>query len=142
MENYAGQVVLLSLARLPAQRCTESLYSSGRLPRLPKGLQKSFSKQATMNDNDMTAVLERLDRIETNLEKLVRQQTVKDWYTTHEAAEILGKAEFTVREWCRRGRINAEKRHSGRGAYPAWVIGHAELLRYQRDGLLPYRRRA
>ncbi len=82
---------------------------------------------------------QRLDRLEQMLETLLRQQTVKDWYSTDEAARILGKAEFTVREYCRLGRLRADKRQSGRGKFPAWVISHQELLRYQREGLLPLR---
>ena len=82
-------------------------------------------------------LLERLGRMEEALMLLVRQRTVKDWYSTAEIAEILGKAEFTVREWCRHGRLHAEKRRSGRGPFPAWVISQAEVLRYQREGLLP-----
>jgi hypothetical protein len=84
-------------------------------------------------------VLERLRNVEALLTDLVQQQTVKEWYTTAEIGKILGKAEFTVREWARLGRVRAEKRRSGRGAIPAWVISHAELLRYQREGLLPVR---
>lgn len=79
----------------------------------------------------------RMERIERLLDLLVQRQTVKEWYTTHEFAEMVGKAEFTVRSWCRLGRIRAEKRGSGRGAYQSWIVCHAELLRYQRDGLLP-----
>ena len=56
---------------------------------------------------------QRFDRIETALAELVRQRTVKDWYSTEEAGQILGKSEYTVREWCRNGRINAEKKGSG-----------------------------
>ena len=82
-------------------------------------------------------LVDRLDRIEAALETLLRRQTVKEWYSTHEAAEILDKAEFTVREWCRLGRVHAEKRNSGRGKFHAWVIAHAELQRLQREGLLP-----
>jgi hypothetical protein len=63
---------------------------------------------------------------------------VKDWYSTEEFARLAGKAEFTVREWCRHGRVRAQKRLSGRGASSAWVVSHAELLRYQREGLLPF----
>ena len=85
---------------------------------------------------------ERLDRIESMLAVLVERQTVREWYTTEQVAGLVGKAEFTVREWCRHGRLRAEKRASGRGAYPAWVISHAELLRYQREGLLPAKRPA
>jgi len=87
--------------------------------------------------DSLQPVIERLDKVESLLSELLRQRTVKEWYTTDEVAEIVGKAEFTVREWCRLGRIRAEKRRSGRGAFPAWVISHQELLRYQRDGLLP-----
>jgi hypothetical protein len=34
-----------------------------------------------------------------------------------------------------RGRLAAEKKQSGRGAHSAWVISHAELERFQREGL-------
>jgi transposase len=85
----------------------------------------------------MQEILERLERIENLLDLLLQRQAVKDYYSTDGAAEILGKAEFTVREWCRRGRINAQKRRSGRGKYQSWVISHDELQRIQREGLLP-----
>ena len=88
----------------------------------------------------MQLVLDRLERIESTLALLAEKQSIKDWYTTDEIARIVGKAEFTVREWCRLGRMRAEKRMSGRGAFPAWVICHQELLRYQREGLLPLKR--
>ncbi|HYT91679.1 MAG TPA: helix-turn-helix domain-containing protein [Gemmataceae bacterium] len=84
-------------------------------------------------------VEDRLDRIERLLTCLVERQTMRDWYSTDQFAQIVGKAEFTVREWCRQGRIHAEKRRSGRGAHPAWVISHEELQRFQREGLLPIR---
>jgi hypothetical protein len=90
-----------------------------------------------MSPDEFTQLVERLQRIEAVLTALFQQQTVKDWYSTAEVALILGRAEFTVREWCRLGRVRAEKRQSGRGAYPAWVISHEELLRYRREGLLP-----
>ncbi len=79
---------------------------------------------------------ERLEKMEAMLAVLVDRQTVREWYTTHEFARTVGKAEFTIREYCRLGRLRAEKRHSGRGAYPQWVLPHTELLRYQREGLL------
>lgn len=85
---------------------------------------------------------ERLKNIEAMLTVLVERQLVREWYTTEQVAQLVGKAEFTVREWCRHGRLKAEKRMSGRGAYPAWIVSHDELLRYQREGLLPCRRPA
>jgi len=83
----------------------------------------------------------RQDEIQTSLALLVSQRAVKDWYDTAEAAELLRKAEFTVREWCREGRVHAEKKGSGRGKHQAWVISHQELQRIEREGLLPVRRR-
>jgi hypothetical protein len=87
------------------------------------------------------AIDTRLGRIEAMLAVLVDRETVRDWYTTDEFARLVGKAEFTVREWCRLGRVNAEKRGSGRGKFCSWVVSHAELQRYRREGLLPCRRR-
>ena len=90
-----------------------------------------------MSDLERSEILERLERIEAALALLVERQAVKAWYTTEEAAKIVGKAEFTVREWCRLGRVRAEKKGGGRGKYQSWVISHAELLRIQREGPLP-----
>jgi hypothetical protein len=83
----------------------------------------------------------RFDRIEGMLAALMERETIRDWYGTEDFARLVGKAEFTVREWCRLGRIRAEKRQSGRGAHPSWVIAHQELLRYRQHGLLPQPRR-
>ena len=87
-------------------------------------------------------ILTKLERLEAMLVVLVERQTLKDWYTTQEFARAVGKAEFTIREYCRLGRLRAEKRQSGRGAYPQWVLSHSELERYQRNGLLPIQRPA
>lgn len=84
---------------------------------------------------------QRLEKIEELLVVLVERAQVREWYSTAEVARALNKAEFTVREWARLGRVRAEKK-SGRGAHPAWVISHVELLRIQREGLLPIRKSA
>lgn len=86
-------------------------------------------------------LIARLDRIEEKLAAALGRQSEKPWYDTAEFARQVNKAEFTVREWCRLGRMKAEKRRSGRGKHPAWVISREELLRYQREGLLPDKRR-
>jgi hypothetical protein len=83
------------------------------------------------------SIEERLEKIESMLAVLVERQAIKDFYEVEEFARLVGKAAFTVREWARLGRIHAVKRKSGRGAFASWVISHDELLRYQRDGLLP-----
>jgi hypothetical protein len=93
------------------------------------------------NDETTQHMLQRLDRIEAALTMLVQRQAVKDWYTTCDVAKILGdKSEFTVREWCRLHRVYAQKKGSGRGKHQSWVISHQELLRIQREGLLPLRK--
>jgi hypothetical protein len=83
---------------------------------------------------------ERLDKIEAMLATLVERQQTREFYTVEEFARLVGKSCFTTREWARLGRVNGEKRQSGRGAYAEWVFSHAEVLRYQREGLLPLRR--
>jgi len=82
---------------------------------------------------------ERLERIESLLLSLVERERVRQWYSVEEFARIVGRAAFTCREWCRNGRILAEKKKSGRGAHAGWAISGAELARFQREGLLPRR---
>jgi hypothetical protein len=90
-----------------------------------------------MTTQDIDALAVRLDRIEQALTRLVEQRTVKEWYSTAEVAKLLGKAEFTVREWCRLGRVRAEKKKCGRGVASEWIISHEELTRVRNEGLLP-----
>lgn len=87
-------------------------------------------------------VEERLEKIESLLVSLVQREQVREWYTTAEFAAATGKAEFTIREYCRLQRLNASKRQSGRGMHPQWVLAHSELERYRRNGLLPIQRPA
>jgi hypothetical protein len=93
-----------------------------------------------MNDEIIQLLLHRLNSIDERLAAMAEEKQPKSHYSTQEVAEKLGKAEFTVREWCRLGRVLAIKRKSGRGAHAAWVVSHVELLRYQREGLLPVSR--
>jgi hypothetical protein len=79
----------------------------------------------------------RIISMESVIQSLLSQRTIKNWYTTAEVAEILGKAEFTVREWARLGRVHAEKKKSGRGVASEWLISHEELTRIRNEGLLP-----
>jgi excisionase family DNA binding protein len=98
------------------------------------------------DEPDVRAIGERLDRFEerctqvaSNLTLLTQQRTVKEAYTVKEAAEILGRSEYTVRELCRLTRIAAKKLPGGRGNEGEWRIPHEELMRYQAEGPLPLR---
>ena len=91
------------------------------------------------------------DRIEHKIDKLVTEiRTLKtaaaqsqkhEWYSVAEVASMFGVTENRVREWCRDGRVNAEKQRTGRGKHPTWVISNSEIERYRREGLLPERKR-
>jgi hypothetical protein len=85
------------------------------------------------------SIEERLEELRAMVLLLVQRQTVKEFYEIEEFARLVGREPFTCREWARHKRIRAEKKLSGRGAYARWVVPHAELLRYQREGLLPVR---
>lgn len=86
-------------------------------------------------------ISQRLERIESLLLSMQDAPTRREFYTTAEAAELLDRAEFTVREWCRRGRIAAVKSHTGRGNSTEWRISYEEIERYRNEGLLPDARR-
>lgn len=83
----------------------------------------------------------RLDRCERKLdlliERLVDQPAEKDFYTTAEVAAVVRRSEYTVRDWCRKRRIQAVKRACGRGTSKEWMVSNAELSRLMSEGLLP-----
>lgn len=83
---------------------------------------------------------ERLSDIQEKLCVLTERHTVKDYYSTEEVAKIVGKDPYTVREWCRAGRVKAVKRQCGRGKSAEWAVPHEELVRFQNEGLLPLRK--
>ena len=58
-------------------------------------------------------------------------------FTVEEVAATLGKSAFTVREWCRLGRINGTKRSQKRGGAELWNISSDEVTRIRNEGLLP-----
>lgn len=63
----------------------------------------------------------------------------REYFSVPEFAELVGRGEYTVREWCRLERIHAEKCDSGRGDAKNWKIPASELGRYRDHGLLPQR---
>jgi aspartate aminotransferase-like enzyme len=107
----------------------------------------SINKAAVANQALRTALsealaplAERLGSIQAAVAALVEQvaakELVKEYYTVAEIAAKLEKSSYTVREWCRLQRINAEKANFGHGLDQEWRISHAELVRIQNEGLL------
>jgi transposase len=82
-------------------------------------------------------ILDRLSRIEAALQTLVREKTVKEWYSTAEVAALLDRSEYSVREWCRQARVVAVKKPTTRGLYAQWLISHEEVQRLRNHGLRP-----
>lgn len=82
-------------------------------------------------------VRDRLARVEDALRALAREAAVKEWYSTAEVAALVGRAEYTVREWCRQGRVRAAKGAHARGPHPEWRVGRDEVERVRNHGLLP-----
>lgn len=91
--------------------------------------------------DELHLLVVRQERLETLLTEIHANRTTavltKDYYTTAEAAELLARKTFTVRQWCRLRRIHAEKTHAGRGVDPEWRISKEEIIRIQNEGLLP-----
>ena len=56
-------------------------------------------------------------------------------YSVEEVAAMLGRTSFTVRQWCRNGRIEATKRQERRGGAELWSIAAEEVERHRNEGL-------
>jgi hypothetical protein len=78
-----------------------------------------------------------LRRLEERQSALETQEPPRMFYSTKEFAERVERSEYTVRQWCKNGRINAQKRPGGRGAYDEWQIPASEPQRYRDFGFLP-----
>jgi len=84
----------------------------------------------------LDAIERKLDRVLYELGQAKADQT-RTHFTVQEAARALGKTTFTVREWCRLGRMNATKRAEKRGGAEMWNISAQEIERLRNEGLLP-----
>ena len=114
-----------------------NLLASEAIERVANWVERVTCLVETIESQQVRTTDKQLRQIQETLDRLVARETVREFYSTDEFANLVGRAEFTVREWCRAGRIQAEKRSSGRGSSLAWAISHDEFLRFQRDGLLP-----
>jgi excisionase family DNA binding protein len=85
-------------------------------------------------EDDLRAAIAETQALQREIrDLLINQRTVKEVYTTAEVADILGRSEYTVREWARKGQVQAGKAPNGR----SWLISHAELTRLRNHGPSP-----
>lgn len=88
----------------------------------------------------LAVVREQLQRIESQLRLLVTSHErglEKEFYTVKELALRTGRAEFTVRAWCRTGRVRATRVRGPAGMLGAFKISRDEVARMEKEGLLP-----
>ncbi len=84
-------------------------------------------------EHSLTTIEETVARQEADTEPA----TSREYYSVPEFAARVERGKYTVREWCRLARINAEKCDTGRGEAKSWKIPVSELQRYRDHGLLP-----
>ncbi|WP_152050228.1 helix-turn-helix domain-containing protein [Tautonia marina] len=95
-----------------------------------------MNTEPTIND-----LFREIEAIRGLLDELLGRQSVQDFYSTDEFAEIIERRPKTVRDYCNEGRLKGIKKASGHGLSKDWAIPHAELERYRREGLLPRQQR-
>jgi hypothetical protein len=85
--------------------------------------------------------VDRIDQIDAKLDRvldLLRDRSeVRQHFSVEECAPKLNKSAYTIREWCRMGRINAFKCNDKRGDSAAWRVSAEEISRILDFGLLP-----
>ena len=91
----------------------------------------------TSGASAMDEVINRLTNLETGVEKILQHLNdparAQEWFTVGEAAGLLGKDDYTVRQWCLERRCHAEKMPGKSGK---WRIHRDEIRRIRENGLI------
>jgi hypothetical protein len=87
---------------------------------------------------DVIRVIKRdVRKLRRQLQDQADNAVEKEFYSTKEAAKILKRRPFTVRQWCNLGRIDAAKAEGGRGKFGEWLIPLPEIRPIKSEGLPP-----
>lgn len=130
---------------------TEYLPINGRRGATPSLASQKTSTQAGTDSLSMESQTALLSLIATRVEQLMEhvlrlyerignvEGESPPAVSVEQAARLLGRQPFTVREWCRNGRMKAH-RATARGPYAEWRIPMDSIRAYQANGLLPIAR--
>ena len=98
-------------------------------------------QEAQGESTSIAELAQRIEVIESTVKEirdlLANPAPKRDSYSVGEVAIMLSRAEFTVREWARLGRINASKGDTGAGPTQQWIVTAEEVERIRNEGLLP-----
>ena len=133
-EEWAATHICADGTTMTAEDIALSLASVGRYSVTSITNSKDIK---TKGEDRLVNLQDKLDQIHELITEQQSSSLSKDWYTPLEVADLLNKAPFTVREWCRLGRVNVRKRPTGRGDSKEWEISHEEVERIRNHGLLP-----
>ncbi len=84
------------------------------------------------DESKIITLLEGLSDRLARLEKATQATASKAGYSVSDVAFRLGLAEWTVRDWCRDGKIKAAKNSRG-----MWTVSPEEIARLEREGPAP-----
>lgn len=97
---------------------------------MSQGISKTGIELLNLIAQQQETIIERLERLEKAHELTIQ----KEAYTTSEAAERLGRSEWTVRQWCNKNQIDGAHKIRGKGRTGEWRIPHAALVRLHTEG--------
>jgi transposase len=86
------------------------------------------------NQKEIQQRLEAVEGLMAEIKKSLLSSTVRDSYTVEQAAKRLGKAEWTVRQWCNKGLVPGAQKVHGRGRQGEWRVPHEALVRLETEG--------
>jgi hypothetical protein len=87
---------------------------------------------------DVISLLNTIAERQERLERVFTISAQLETYTVEQAAARLGRAAWTVRQWCNEGQAEAKKIRGRGGRNGEWRLTDCELKRLQSEGPKPF----